>query len=59
MKKRKEVTYDGAAEILGCSGRHVRRLLKRYHIEPIRRGHRTVRLPAETIVRLKLQLVQS
>ena len=58
MKERKkEITYAGAAKILGCSGRHVRRLIKRHSIEPIRRGHRTVRFPVETIIRLKAQLV--
>lgn len=57
MKERKkELTYDGAAEIIGCSPRHVRRLLKRFGIEPIRRGHKTVRIPVEAAVRIKVQL---
>ena len=52
-----EISYDQAAATLACSPRHVRRLLKRYGIDPIVRGHRTVSLPAEKIVRLKLKLV--
>lgn len=58
MKKRKnEITYDEAAEILGCSSRNVRNLVKRHRLEPIRYGHRTVVFPVEKIIRLKAQLV--
>jgi excisionase family DNA binding protein len=58
MKKPKnEITYDQAAKLLGCCSRNVRNLLKRHRIEPIRYGHRTVRLPIEKIARLKAQLV--
>jgi excisionase family DNA binding protein len=56
MKKISELTYDEAAEVLGCSSRHVRRVINRYKIKAIRRGHRTVRLPAEKIAQLKIQL---
>ena len=58
MKKTEdEISYDQAAGILGCSGRNVRRVIKRNGIEPIRRGHRTVSLHAEKIIRLKFKLV--
>jgi excisionase family DNA binding protein len=58
MKKIKnEITYDQAAKLLDCSSRNVRRLIKRHDVEPIRRGHRTVRFPIETILRLKAHLV--
>lgn len=52
----KEITYDVAAIALHCSPRNVRRLLKRHRIITIRRGHRTVRLPAEKIGRLVIEL---
>ncbi len=52
----KEITYDVAAIALHCSPRNVRRLLKRHRITTIRRGHRTVRLPAEKIGRLVIEL---
>ncbi len=54
MKKINELTYDQAAQVLGCSSRNVRRLINRHGIKPIRRGYRTVRLPAEKIARLKI-----
>jgi len=57
IRNRKEITYDQAALVLGCSSRNVRRLIKRHGIEPIRKGYRTVRLPAEKITNLKLQLI--
>ncbi|HXC36822.1 MAG TPA: helix-turn-helix domain-containing protein [Candidatus Acidoferrales bacterium] len=58
MKKRKkQITYDQAAKVLDCSPRNVRLLIKRHGIEPIRLGHRTVRLPLETIIRLRTRLV--
>jgi excisionase family DNA binding protein len=57
MKKIKEITYEEAAKVLGCSSRNVRRLIKRHKIDPIRYGHRTVRLPVEIIGRLRTQLV--
>jgi hypothetical protein len=56
MKETDEITYDQAAEFLDCSARHIRRVTKRYGIEPIRKGHRTVRLKAGDIFRLKLKL---
>ena len=56
MKETDEITYDQAAVFLDCSPRHVRRVLKRCGIEPIRKGHRTVRLKAGNILRLKLRL---
>lgn len=55
-KTKREFTYDGAAKFIGCSSRHVRRLLKRFKEKPIRRGHRTVRIPLEMAVRVKVQL---
>lgn len=56
--KQKELTYDKAAEFIGCSSRHLRRLLKRFGEEPIRRGHRTVRIPLATAIRVKIQLIE-
>jgi hypothetical protein len=55
-KKKKELTYEGAAKFIGCTSRHVRRLLKRFNEKPIRRGHRTVRIPLAAAVRIKVQL---
>ena len=52
-----EITYDQAADLLNCSPRNVRRVVRRNGIKPIRRGHRTVRLDGEKILRLKLSLV--
>jgi len=57
IKTHKEITYEQAALVLGCSSRNVRRLIKRHGIEPIRKGYRTVRLPAGKIAVLKLNLV--
>jgi hypothetical protein len=54
--KNKELTYEGAAKFIGCSSRHVQRLLKRFGEKPIRRGHRTVRIPLEAAIRIKVQL---
>jgi excisionase family DNA binding protein len=56
MKETDEITYDQAAEFLDCSSGHVRRVIRRLGIEPIRKGHRTVRLKAGEIFRLKLRL---
>jgi hypothetical protein len=56
MKETDEITYDQAAEFLDCSPRHLRRVLKRQGIEPIRRGYRTVRLKAAKIFWLKFKL---
>ena len=58
MIKTEEINYSGAAEILGCSARHVRRIIQRNGITPIVRGHRTVSLPAEKIIRLKFKLMK-
>ena len=57
--EKKELTYDGAADFIGVSPRHVRRLMKRFHKEPIRRGHRTVLIPLETAVYLKIQISEA
>jgi excisionase family DNA binding protein len=58
MKNRnQELTFNQAAEVLGCSPRHVRRLFIRNGIKPIRRGYRTVRIPSIVVVKLKLQLI--
>jgi hypothetical protein len=58
MKKNKdEINYDVAADVLGYSPRQTRRVIIRNGIKPIRYGHRTVALPAEKILRLKLKLV--
>ena len=58
MKKVKdEISYDVAADVLGYSSRQTKRLIIRNGIKPIRYGHRTVSLPAEKILRLKLKLV--
>ena len=57
MKETDEITYDQAAAFLDCSPRHVRRVLQRNGLKPIRRGHRTVRFKAEKIFRLKFKLV--
>jgi excisionase family DNA binding protein len=54
---KKQLTYDDAAVALRCSPRHVRRLLKKHRIEPIRLGHRTVRFPAEKISELVIKLL--
>jgi excisionase family DNA binding protein len=51
-KPKKEITYNRAAAILRCSPRTVRRILKRNGIEPVRRGHRTVRILLEQIIPL-------
>ena len=51
-----ELTYDQAAEVLEVSPRHVRRLCRENKIDPIVRGHRTVRLPALKIANLKIKL---
>lgn len=56
MKQTDEITYDKAAGYLDCSPRHVRRVLQRHGIKPIRRGHRTVRFKAGQIFRLKFKL---
>jgi excisionase family DNA binding protein len=53
----KQLTYEDAALALHCSPRHVRRILKRHRITPIRIGHRTVRIPAEKISRLIIKLL--
>ena len=58
MTKTNELTYDQAADILGFGPRHVRRVLQRNGIRPIRHGHRTVGLPEEKIYRLKIKLVR-
>jgi excisionase family DNA binding protein len=52
----KQLTYEDAAQVLGYSPRHVRRILKKNGISPIRRGHRTIRLPADKIGRLAVKL---
>ncbi|MGO8839496.1 MAG: hypothetical protein ACLP7I_12195 [Limisphaerales bacterium] len=58
MKKGKdEIAYDVAADVLGYSRRQTRRLIIRNGIKPIRYGYRTVKLPAEKILRLRLELV--
>jgi hypothetical protein len=56
MKETDEITYDQAAGYLGYGPRHVRRVLQRNGVKPIRRGHRTVRFKAGTIFRLKFKL---
>jgi hypothetical protein len=53
----KEITYDQAAVLLRCSPRNVRRLIRRHNIDPIVRGHRTVRLDAGKITRLSLTIM--
>jgi hypothetical protein len=58
MKKIKdEISYDVAADVLGFSPRQTRRVIIQHGIKPIRYGHRTVKVPAEKILRLKLELV--
>ncbi len=52
----KQVTYEEAAIALQCSPRNVRRILKKHRIKTIRLGHRTVRLPAEKIGKLVVEL---
>src|SRR4051794_36884900 len=44
-----ELTYADAAEMLHVTPRHMRRLCRIHKIQPIVRGHRTVRLPADKI----------
>jgi excisionase family DNA binding protein len=55
---RKLLTYRQTARALKCSARHVRRLLKKHHIDPIRIGYRTVRVPADKVGRLVIRLVE-
>ena len=53
----KLLTYEDAAIALQCSPRNVRRILNKHRIEPIRIGHRTVRIPAEKLSRLIIKLL--
>ena len=52
-----ELTYDQAAEMFHVTPRHMRRICRKHKIEPIVRGHRTVRLPAGPIAKLHIKLV--
>jgi hypothetical protein len=52
-----EIKYEKAAEILGCSPRHVRRVLQRNGIKPIVHGYRTIRFPLEKVARLRIRLL--
>lgn len=52
-----ELNYDESAEVIGCSPRTVRRKLKKYGVNPIRRGHRTVSIPAEKVIRVKIKMI--
>lgn len=54
--KKVELTYEQAAKVLGYSDRQSRRLIKKHGIKPIRYGYRTVKLPADKIAALKIQL---
>jgi len=50
-----ELTYCEAAQILGVSPRHCRRIVGQYPhiIRPLRYGHKTVRLPLSQLVRVR------
>jgi hypothetical protein len=54
-----EYTYQQAAKIFQVTPRHMRRICRKHKIEPIVRGHRTVRLPAEKIEKLHIKFVLS
>jgi hypothetical protein len=54
-----ELTYQQAALMFHVTPRHMRRICRKHKIDPIVRGHRTVRLPADKISKLHVKLVLS
>jgi len=52
-----ELTYQQAALMFHVTPRHMRRICRKHKIDPIVRGHRTVRLPADKISKLHVKLV--
>lgn len=48
-----EITYQQAADLLGCSPRNARRIIRRSNVKTIRRGYRTIRFVRAEIVALK------